>query len=655
MALNDLTKSIRGVTSKFKATGTTHNRLLPDRFSDEANVKDFGAVGDGVTDDSAAIQAAINTGKDVKFVSGETYYIGSTIRVTKRQTLNGNNCAFYFSRSEGYERCLEVYNAYGADIKDITFINKGSLNTSIAVWYFARQSYMEGCRFFGGWAVCIDLSQFKEGYLTGLHIENRDPTGITRVGSGIAIAHCLNIQITNSFIGYCERGITKGASIPDVSHGNEGITITENTLVTNNEQINIRGFVIFIDQNIIDITTLLPNGSAIICQGQMIKIRENWIADGNSTTLDSGRLIYFPFGAYQLTISGNIFWRGAQTEGSGKVIGIDLGTSTVEMVQIIDNIFAGRVECYIEQKIGAGGAVISGNLYDDGAVPISPINVKRLLHLDPQKVSKIPSLSSETILPNLLRVTYRAGFGTTGGERWADRTVGILTDTTYRGLQIETDNGVPTMWTHLGSGVVSTVEPSSSDAVLYVKRDTSTVRSINCAGTVNTQGNDYAEYMHKAPDCGVIQKGSVCGITKDGELTDIFDKAISFVVKSTDPSLVGGDSWFTETEPDVPQFESFTSTDEYNKAVTNYCKKHDEWSNAKDVERNKVDRIAFCGRVPVTVDGAKVGDYIEPVKGVEGVISCRPVSSPNFDEYRRSIGRVISVKNGITTIIVKIS
>jgi hypothetical protein len=64
------------------ATGSTTARSLANRFADVVNVKDFGAVGDGVTDDTDAIQAAINYAstskkRNVKIQSDGVYLIDS--------------------------------------------------------------------------------------------------------------------------------------------------------------------------------------------------------------------------------------------------------------------------------------------------------------------------------------------------------------------------------------------------------------------------------------------------------------------------------------------------------------------------------------------------------------------------------------------------
>jgi hypothetical protein len=57
---------------------TTSNRTIAQKFAETISVKDFGAVGNNIADDTAAIQAAINTGKAVFFPAG-TYKITSTL------------------------------------------------------------------------------------------------------------------------------------------------------------------------------------------------------------------------------------------------------------------------------------------------------------------------------------------------------------------------------------------------------------------------------------------------------------------------------------------------------------------------------------------------------------------------------------------------
>ena len=61
-------------TLNFTQSGTTISRTVANKLQDFVSVKDFGAVGDGSTNDTAAFQAAIATGKTVLVPKGNPYY-----------------------------------------------------------------------------------------------------------------------------------------------------------------------------------------------------------------------------------------------------------------------------------------------------------------------------------------------------------------------------------------------------------------------------------------------------------------------------------------------------------------------------------------------------------------------------------------------------
>jgi hypothetical protein len=67
----------------FPATGTTAPRTLPDRLAEIKNVKDFGATGNGVTDDWNAIQRAVNwttrPGRGIIFFPPGNYVISRSV------------------------------------------------------------------------------------------------------------------------------------------------------------------------------------------------------------------------------------------------------------------------------------------------------------------------------------------------------------------------------------------------------------------------------------------------------------------------------------------------------------------------------------------------------------------------------------------------
>jgi len=176
---------------------------------------------------------------------------------------------------------------------------------------------------------------------------------------------------------------------------------------------------------------------------------------------------------------------------------------------------------------------------------------------------------------------------------------------------------------------------SVANTGIIVRKVSATGRSINAAGTINASGADYAEYMTKAGDFA-IAKGDVAGVNAEGKLTNIFADAVSFVVKSTDPSYVGGDVWFTEEKPED---ESLVA----------------DWENRLEQARLTVDRIAFAGQVPVNVLGATAGQYIVPVND-NGSIKGQAVSNPTFEQYQSAVGKVIAVEtDGRARIIVKVA
>ena len=270
----------------------------------------------------------------------------------------------------------------------------------------------------------------------------------------------------------------------------------------------------------------------------------------------------------------------------------------------------------------------SGTIFASGAV----VSL-RLVRASLNDFPKLDEANTFTFAPtfNTALAVGSGGTGltsfTNGGVVFANSTSTLTTST---GL---TYSSVGDLIAGTGSSIAFSANPRFVDNIswngaasaMYVGKVNGTARSINAAGTVNAAGLDYAEYMTKAGDF-IIAKGDICGIDLNGKLTNIFDDSISFVVKSTSPSYVGGDTWGIGLEGD-----------------------------ALELARQTVDRIAFCGQVPVNVTGATAGQYIVPIVNQDGSIGSISVSNPTFEQYQLSVGKVISVIDGKPTIIVKVS
>ena len=194
---------------------------------------------------------------------------------------------------------------------------------------------------------------------------------------------------------------------------------------------------------------------------------------------------------------------------------------------------------------------------------------------------------------------------------------------------IESSNATNGTSIFVGVGAAG-VGYNASNCVLGVYRCNLNSRSINAAGSINASGADYAEYMTKAGDF-IIAKGDVCGIDAEGKLTNIFIDSLGFLVKSTDPSYVGGDTWGLGLEDDPEGLET---------------------------ARQAVDRVAFAGQVPVNVMGATPGQYIVPSATEDGGITgiAKDEADLTLAEYMQAVGKVIAIEDdGRARIIVKVA
>ena len=143
-------------------TGATA-RTIDSKLKDVVSVKDFGAVGDGTTDDRTAIQAALTASTSVYFPTPSvSYYLSDSVSPQSNTTIFGDGAASHIQVIDGTVNCFYLNGVSGVVVRDLKISTKLQTNATaykcaVLMANECRNCIVENVQVFnwGHWGVAI--------------------------------------------------------------------------------------------------------------------------------------------------------------------------------------------------------------------------------------------------------------------------------------------------------------------------------------------------------------------------------------------------------------------------------------------------------------------------------------------------------------------
>jgi parallel beta-helix repeat protein len=210
------TVSASGVS--FVQSGSTDTRTVQAKLEESVSVKDFGAVGDGVTDDAPAFRLAIAASKNI-FVPAGNYLIGSNIDINTSATFVGEGVqATYIER--GYSPAQDYEG-----IIDGNSANNTLFNVCDSITCSGEGSIVRNCRILDAADIGIMFPAATHGQCINNYIKGATDAGI----------YVNNSSETND---YLEGAIISGNVCQDCDYGGINIKRSSGYIIVSNNTIH---------------------------------------------------------------------------------------------------------------------------------------------------------------------------------------------------------------------------------------------------------------------------------------------------------------------------------------------------------------------------------------------------------------------------------
>jgi hypothetical protein len=312
---NDI-DSNRTTTAK-DVTGALNELNSKIKNSTVVNVMDYGAVGDGTTDDTDSINKAIQyccSNNSELYFPGGKYRITSSITIDNKCSIVGaskSKSVLFFDNCNGF-----IINADEFSISNLKITTNGTafIGMTITSDYnsIERITFEYETVTSTYWYKAIELtdcwySSFEDVIVVGGAL-NQDFNGY---------GFYLNYSVNNNFESCQLLALNYCFYLSDTignNHYNEGITITNSTLIASNYGLYTKkGTYIEISSCIIDLIQTIGVYFELSGTGN---VSNCWIAQKGSDT--SFKCIYLVVGD-RITISGNTMWAGSTSEACIRV------------------------------------------------------------------------------------------------------------------------------------------------------------------------------------------------------------------------------------------------------------------------------------------------------------------------------------------------
>jgi len=184
------------------------------------NVLDYGAVGNGSTDDTVAIQAAIDAanaagGGTVYFPAG-TYKLTDTVNLKANVKLQGaGRRVTYLKQFTNSKKCLAQSNtSYYNDMSDLSFTINTGVTGAILVQLEGGSTNIQNCNFVGGQTGLVVSATYYVN-LWGCEFGYQTSRGIQFSGVGGANANSVSTTKFSNITGDC-ISISSGAYVVNI-------------------------------------------------------------------------------------------------------------------------------------------------------------------------------------------------------------------------------------------------------------------------------------------------------------------------------------------------------------------------------------------------------------------------------------------------------